>query len=59
MLRTIWDSKPNQRRYKWSWIPDIMIGAPGTDFGGISNIGEIYVIFGGSGFSLDSLIFPP
>ncbi|WP_345145544.1 HYR domain-containing protein [Flavobacterium ginsengiterrae] len=35
-------------------IPDIMIGAPGTDFGGMSNVGEIYVIFGGSGFSFSS-----
>jgi gliding motility-associated-like protein len=35
-------------------IPDIMIGAPGADFGGISDVGEIYVIFGGSGFSFDS-----
>ncbi|WP_281310417.1 HYR domain-containing protein [Flavobacterium flavigenum] len=35
-------------------IPDIMIGAPGADFGGASNVGEIYVIFGGSGFSFDS-----
>ncbi|WP_343697041.1 HYR domain-containing protein [Flavobacterium sp.] len=32
-------------------IPDIMIGAPGIDFGGVKNVGEIYVIFGGSGFS--------
>lgn len=31
-----------------------MIGAPGADFGGISNVGEIYVIFWGSGFSFDS-----
>lgn len=35
-------------------IPDIMIGAPGADFGGINNVGEIYVIFGGSGFSFDT-----
>ena len=35
-------------------IPDIMIGAPGADFGGTLNVGEIYVIFGGSGFSFDS-----
>ncbi|MDR6764550.1 gliding motility-associated-like protein [Flavobacterium sp. 2755] len=32
-------------------IPDIMIGAPGIDFGGMKDVGEIYVIFGGSGFS--------
>ena len=32
-------------------IPDIMIGAPGIDFGGVKNVGEIYIIFGGSGFS--------
>lgn len=35
-------------------IPDLMIAAPGADFGGISNVGEIYVIFGGSGFSFDT-----
>ncbi|TDW52832.1 gliding motility-associated-like protein [Flavobacterium sp. 270] len=35
-------------------IPDLMIGAPGADFGGTSNVGEIYVIFGGSGFSFDT-----
>ncbi|PWB25186.1 HYR domain-containing protein [Flavobacterium sp. HTF] len=35
-------------------IPDLMISAPGADFGGLSNVGEIYVIFGGSGFSLET-----
>jgi len=35
-------------------IPDLMIGALGADFGGTSNVGEIYLIFGGSGFSFDN-----
>ncbi|PKB17160.1 HYR domain-containing protein [Flavobacterium sp. 5] len=32
-------------------IADIMIGAPGVDFGGLTDVGEIYVIFGGTGIS--------
>jgi gliding motility-associated-like protein len=35
-------------------IADLMIGAPGIDFGGLEDVGEIYVIFGGSGFSFDT-----
>lgn len=35
-------------------IPDIMIGAPGVDFGGLEDVGEIYIIFGGSGFSFET-----
>lgn len=33
-------------------IPDIMIGAPGVDFGGLTDVGEIYIIFGKAGLSI-------
>ncbi|PJJ08618.1 gliding motility-associated-like protein [Flavobacterium sp. 1] len=35
-------------------IPDIMIGAPGADFGGLNNVGEIYVIYGKAGLSINN-----
>jgi gliding motility-associated-like protein len=33
-------------------IPDIIIGAPGVDFGGLNDVGEIYIIFGKTGLSI-------
>lgn len=33
-------------------IPDVMIGAPGVNFGGLTDVGEIYVIFGKAGLSV-------
>ncbi|RZJ54733.1 MAG: HYR domain-containing protein [Flavobacterium sp.] len=35
-------------------IPDLIISAPGADFGGLLDVGEVYIIFGGSGFSFDN-----
>lgn len=35
-------------------IPDVIIGAPNVDFGGNANVGEAYVIFGGTGITTSS-----
>ncbi|MDQ6471613.1 HYR domain-containing protein [Flavobacterium sp. LHD-80] len=35
-------------------IDDLMIGAPNADFGGVANVGEIYIIFGKSGLSISN-----
>ncbi|NRS89200.1 gliding motility-associated-like protein [Flavobacterium sp. 7E] len=35
-------------------IPDLMIGAPGVDFNGLDDVGEVYVIFGKKGLSIDT-----